>query len=205
MLPAIVLAAGDSTRMGSPKALLLTPDGQPFVTSIVTAFAAAQLTDIVVVTGRDHEAIVDALRTNALPVVPRVVRNIDPSRGQLSSLWVGMDAIPESAAAMLVTLVDVPLMSSMTVTAVIEAWRRTKAPIVRPALGDRHGHPVLFDRRVFDELRTVSLAEGAKAVVRRHANELVDVPVTDERCLVDIDTPEDYRSLRVSSTDSGRT
>jgi molybdenum cofactor cytidylyltransferase len=66
---------------------------------------------------------------------------------------------------------------------------------VRPAIGDRHGHPVVFDRRVFDELRRAPLEAGAKAVVRAHAAEVLDVPVTDEGCLVDIDTPHDYEAL----------
>jgi CTP:molybdopterin cytidylyltransferase MocA len=200
---AIVLAAGDSTRMGTPKALLLTPEGQPFIVSILLAFAAAQVTDIIVVTGRDHEAIVEALSSDALPLTARVVRNPEPARGQLSSLWAAMDALPESADAMLVTLVDVPLIAPATIAAVIGAWGRTRAPIVRPAMGERHGHPVMFDRAVFAELRAASLDTGAKTVIRRHASDLINVPVTDERCLVDIDTPEDYRMLK--TTGSGRT
>jgi molybdenum cofactor cytidylyltransferase len=196
VLSAIVLAAGDSTRMGSPKALLLTSDGHPFITSIVGAFAAAGIADVVVVTGRDHDAVVAALRDHPAPLHPRFARNPDPSRGQLSSLWAGMDVIPASAEAVLMTLVDVPLIGPGTIRAVIAAWEQTRAPIVRPAIGERHGHPVLFDRRVFGELRAAPLDAGAKTVVRRHASDLVNVPVTDERCLVDIDTPEDYRSLR---------
>src|SRR6185503_16905624 len=85
MLPGIILAAGDSTRMGSPKALLLTPDGRTFVAAIVETFAAAGISDIVVVTGRDHDRIVEAL-ADAQPVPPRIARNPNPSHGQLSSL-----------------------------------------------------------------------------------------------------------------------
>jgi CTP:molybdopterin cytidylyltransferase MocA len=182
--------------MGSPKALLPTPDGRPFVSSIVRAFAAAGIIDIVIVTGRDHDRVVEAVRGDAPPVEPRFACNPEPSRGQLSSLWVGMDAvIAPTTAAMLVTLVDVPLISPATVTAVVDTWRRTGAPIVRPALGERHGHPVLFDRVLFQELREAPLEQGAKTVVRRHERELVNVPVSDERCLVDVDTPQDYEAL----------
>jgi molybdenum cofactor cytidylyltransferase len=66
---------------------------------------------------------------------------------------------------------------------------------VRPAIGDRHGHPVIFDSRVFSELRQAPLDVGAKAVVRAHATEIVNVPVTDAGCLVDVDTPGDYEAL----------
>jgi molybdenum cofactor cytidylyltransferase len=196
MLPGVILAAGDSTRMGSPKALLLTRDGRPFVAAIAETFAAAGITEIVVVTGRDHERITAALAHERLPAPPEVVRNLDPSRGQLSSLLLGIDSLPASAPAAVVTLVDVPLMTAETVRLVISEWRRTGAPIVRPAIGERHGHPVVFDRRLFQELRQAPLDVGAKAVVRAHSAEIVNVPVTDTGCLVDVDTPADYEALR---------
>jgi CTP:molybdopterin cytidylyltransferase MocA len=107
-----------------------------------------------------------------------------------------MDAVAHSdPAALLVTLVDVPMLSEQTVRLVIAEWERTRAPIVRPAIGDRHGHPVIFDRRVFDALRAAPLDAGAKTVVRAFERELLNVPVTDEGCLVDVDTPGDYESL----------
>src|SRR5687767_9303185 len=195
MLPGVILAAGDSTRMGSPKALLLTRDGRPFVAAIAETFAAAGITEIVVVTGRDHERITAALAHERLPAPPEVVRNLDPSRGQLSSLLLGIDSLPAAAPAAVVTLVDVPLMTAETVRLVISEWRRTGAPIVRPAIGERHGHPVVFDRRLFQELRQAPLDVGAKAVVRAHSAEIVNVPVTDTGCLVDVDTPGDYEAL----------
>ena len=196
MPPGVILAAGDSTRMGSPKALLLTPDGRTFVAAIVETFAAAGISDIVVVTGRDHDRIVDALADAELPAPPRIARNPNPSLGQLSSLLTGMDAVVGSGTeAVVVTLVDVPLLMVDTVQLVVSEWQRTRAPIVRPAIGERHGHPVVFDRRVFTELRSAPPDLGAKSVVRAHADEVVNVPVTDEGCLVDIDTPGDYTAL----------
>jgi molybdenum cofactor cytidylyltransferase len=197
VLPAVILAAGASTRMGSPKALLETPSGRPFAAAIVRAFAAAGIADITVVTGADHDRVAAAVLADTPPVTPRFARNQDPSRGQLSSLWVGMDAAVSAATdAILVTLVDVPMVAPSTITAVIEAWRRSRAPIVRPAIGDRHGHPVIFDRAVFAELRAAPLDQGAKTVVRARAREVVDVPVSDEGSLVDVDTPQDYEELR---------
>ena len=196
MVPGVILAAGDSTRMGFPKALLLTRDRTPFVVAIASAFAAAGIQDIVVVTGRDHERITEALANQDLAVKPRVVRNPDPARGQLSSLIAGMDAVvTPGTQALAMTLVDVPMLHPDTVRVVVAEWQRTRASIVRPAIGDRHGHPVVFDRRVFAELRAAPADVGAKAVVRAHADEIVNVPVTDEGCLVDVDTPQDYDAL----------
>ena len=193
VLSGVILAAGDSTRMGAPKALLSAPDGRPFVAYIVRTWHAAGLTHIAVVTGHAHDAIVAALDRDAPVPPPLIVQNDDPSRGQLSSLLVGLDAIATtSTEGVLMTLVDVPLARPETVAAVIGAWRRTRAPIVRPAIGDRHGHPVLFDRRVFEELRRAPATAGAKAVVRAHQDRIVNVEVSDEGCVVDIDTPFDY-------------
>jgi molybdenum cofactor cytidylyltransferase len=194
VLPAIVLAAGESRRMGSPKALLRASDGRSFVVRIAAVLLEGGASDVVVVTGLHHALIEEALADGGMDHRVRLARNPDPSRGQLSSLWVGMDAVMDtSPPAMLMTLVDVPAISADAVRAVIDAWRTTRAPIVRPAIGDRHGHPVLFDRSVFEELRAASLEEGAKRVVHAHLDAIVNVPMDDEGVLIDIDTPEDYR------------
>jgi molybdenum cofactor cytidylyltransferase len=109
---------------------------------------------------------------------------------------VGLDVVERRAAdAVLVTLVDIPMTKVSTVTAVIAAWMKSRPPIARPRCGSRHGHPVLFDRSVFGELRRASLNEGAKAVVHAHEADLVNVDVDDDGCATDVDTPEDYASL----------
>ena len=195
MLPGIILAAGDSIRMGSPKALLPSPDGRAFVTRIVHTLQEAGIVELVVVTGRDHDALLATL-SQSVRVPPLIARNIDPTRGQISSLWAGMDAVvgPDTEG-ILVTLVDVPMVAVSTVTRVVIAWQRTRAPIVRPAIGDRHGHPVIFDRAVLGELRATSIQGGAKTVVHDHERDLLNVAVEDEGCLVDVDTRDEYRQL----------
>jgi molybdenum cofactor cytidylyltransferase len=182
--------------MGSPKAALLTPDGDSFIAHIVRTLREANVHHLVIVTGRHHDVVVDALAHDRVVPVPRIVRNPDPSRGQLSSLLAGIDAVetPHTDGVMM-TLVDVPLVRVSTVTAVIDEWRRTRAPVVRPAIGDRHGHPVIFDRAVLDEIRRAPLDAGAKSVVRAHEHEIVNVPVDDEGCVRDVDTPSDYDRL----------
>src|SRR6185503_20134927 len=140
VLTGIVLAAGDSTRMGAPKALLEAPDGQLFVSRIVRTWHDAGVREVVVVTGRDHDAITAAIARDGFAPPPLIVQNPDPSRGQLSSLLVGLDHAVASEGV-LMTLVDSPLATLATVSAVIGEWRRSRAAIVRPAIGDTHGHP----------------------------------------------------------------
>jgi CTP:molybdopterin cytidylyltransferase MocA len=183
--------------MGTPKALLPDADGRPFVARIVRTLAAAGLDHIVVVTGTQHDAIAAALEGDGPPVPPVLARNPDPARGQLSSLWVAMDAaVRPDTEGLLMTLVDVPLVRVSTVAAVVDAWRRERGAIVRPVLGDRHGHPVVFDRTVFDDIRRAPLDEGVKAVFRSHAARIINVAVADRGCLVDVDTPADYEAMR---------
>jgi molybdenum cofactor cytidylyltransferase len=183
--------------MGSPKALLADADGHPFILRILNTLIDAGVSRTVVVTGLHHDAIVAAIERTRFAVAPTIVRNPDPDRGQLSSLWCGMDEVCASnTPAFAMTLVDVPAVRASTVRAVLDAWSRSRAPIVRPAFNGRRGHPVIFDRVVFDELRHTPLDGGARTVVRAHAHEGIDVPVDDHGCIADIDTPSDYETFR---------
>lgn len=181
--------------MGFPKALLADPDGRPFVARVARTLMDAGLTDVAVVTGVHHAAIEDALVADGLRDRLRLLRNPDPSRGQLSSIWTALEAAG-GVDALLITLVDVPLLATSTVRAVVEAWQAARPPIVRPIVGGRRGHPVIFDRALFDELREAPLDAGARLVVRAHWSESVDVPVADEGCLMDVDTPTDYERVQ---------
>ena len=182
--------------MGRPKALLPDPDGRPFVVRLAGTFVAAGVPHIIVVSGSQTAAIAAALDAGSLRVAPIVVTNPNPERGQVSSLWVGLDEAERvGAEAVLTTLVDIPMVEVATVDRILAAWQERRAPIVRPAFGGRHGHPVLFDRSVFAALRSAPLDHGARAVVRAHANDIRNVDVDDEGCVTDVDTPEDYDKL----------
>ena len=197
MIPAVVLAAGRSSRMGRPKATLPIDVHNTFLTRIVRTMLAAGVDDVVIVVGHDADAVAASFTASALPA--RLVMNPDYDRGQHSSLVAALAVVDRpGVAAALVTLVDVPLVSETTVRTVVECYRRTHALVVRPTSGSRHGHPLLVDRALFDELRRADGAAGAKPIVRAHASAVGDVAVDDEGAFTDIDTPEDYaRILRV--------
>jgi len=194
MIPAIVLAAGRSSRMGRPKANLPLAGGDTFLSRIVRTLLDAGIDDVVVVLGHDPEPVAAALAGTGLPV--RLVVNREYDRGQLSSLVAGLGLVDRpGVSAVLVTLVDAPLVSAATVRAVIDRYRATGAPIVRPTSGPRHGHPLLIDRSLFGELRAADPASGAKPVVRAHASAEGDVEIEDEGAFADVDTVEEYRRL----------
>jgi molybdenum cofactor cytidylyltransferase len=194
VIPAIVLAAGKSTRMGRPKANLPLEGGDTFLSRIVRTFSVAAAGDVVVVLGHDADAIASVLADHG--VAARLVTNPDYETGQLSSLLIGLDAVDRpGVTAALITLVDVPLVDASTVRAVIDRYLRTRAPIVRPVRGHEHGHPVLIDRSLFDEFRRADPTSGAKVVVRAHASTLGDVEVDDAGAFLDIDTADEYERL----------
>ncbi len=193
MIAGIILAAGASSRMGRTKALL--PVGNDcFATRLVRTFADAGIGRVVVVCADDIATIRRRLSACGLPA--EIVANPQRDEGQLSSLRVGLAALaapePEAIA---VSPVDMPLVSVETIRTLLDRWRHSRAPVVRPARAGRHGHPVIFDRAVFGELREAEVRAGARVVIRAHATEAVDVAVDDEGAFQDIDTPEDYARL----------
>jgi molybdenum cofactor cytidylyltransferase len=197
MVPALVLAAGRSTRMGRPKATLPIGERDTFLSRIVRTFLTAGVDDIVIVLGHDADVVAASFAATGLPA--RFVLNQQYDRGQLSSLCAGLAVVDRPGiAAVLVTLVDVPLVSADTVRAVLDRYRERRALIVRPVDGERHGHPLLIDRALFDELRRAPDASGAKPIVRAHSSPDGDVAVIDEGAFADIDTMEDYERLRTA-------
>jgi molybdenum cofactor cytidylyltransferase len=197
VIPALVLAAGRSSRMGRAKALLPFDSDDTFLTRIVRTLVEAAVGDVVVVVGHEADKVTAAFAPSGLPA--RFVENHDYDLGQLSSLVAGLAMVDRPGVrAVLVTLVDVPLVSAATVRAVIERYRQTHAPVVRPTSGSRHGHPLLLDRSLFAQLRVADPRAGAKSVVRAHASPVGDVEVTDEGAFTDIDTRDDYERFVVN-------
>lgn len=195
MIPAIVLAAGKSSRMGRTKALLpVDNSGETFLNRIIRVLREGGVHTIVVVIGGDAAAVRASLpRDDALLAV---VENPHFEDGQLSSLHVGLAAVEQrydEIEAAMVTLVDLPLISPSTVRTVLDTFRaHPQAPLVRPRRAGRHGHPVIFHRSIFGELRRADPTKGAKPVVHAHSAEEVNVDVDDAGAFADIDTPEDY-------------
>jgi len=194
MIPVLILAAGTSTRMGRPKATLALDATDTFLSRIIRTFQDAAVEDVVVVLGHEAAAVVESVERAGLTA--RFVLNERYEAGQLSSLQTGLNAIDRPAVtAMLLTLVDVPLVSAATVRAVLERYRSTRAPVVRPVRGAQHGHPVLIDRSLFDKIRAADPRHGAKQVVRAHVTAAGDVEVDDEGAFCDIDTPDEYQRM----------
>jgi molybdenum cofactor cytidylyltransferase len=191
MIAAIVLAGGTSSRMGRQKLLLPVRDGQALVRASVASVVAAGLDDVVVVLGRDAEAVAAALGE-----VPRgrTVVNRRYAEGQSTSLRAGLDALRPGTEAVVMVLGDQPLPEPSPIGAVVAAFRQGRRPIVVTRYRDGRGHPVLFAASLFDELQAVTGDEGGRAVIARHPALVTEV-VVDAPMPPDVDTWTDYEAL----------
>ena len=193
MTVALILAAGRSSRMGRAKAFL--PHREPGITFVghLLSSAAASGVDSIHVVGRVEDT---ALRKAAVEAGAGYIENPHPDRGPLSSIIAGLDRMPDDRTkAILLLPVDIPLVTAGVIRAVLMAAEGSTKPIVRTSYRGRHGHPVLFKRALFGELRQADPAIGARAVVRADAARVLDLDVDDAGVLEDVDTPEDYERL----------
>ncbi len=189
----VVLAAGRSARMGTPKALL-DFRGRPFVIRILEALEAVDLKLRVVVLGPDAPRIRPILAAHEC----LIVENPNLARGPIASLRCALAALrPLRPTAILAWPVDLPHVRVATVERLLEAYRRTAAPALVPTFGARRGHPVIWDGSLFGELERSEAAtrHGARAVLHAHESELVTVPADDLAVIDDLNTPEDYERL----------
>ena len=190
MIIAVVLSAGESSRMGRPKALLPI-EGVKFIERIIRVIGQSRVGRTVVVLG--HHA--DELRGQIEHLPIQIVVNPDYQRGQLSSLQVAIRHIKndDRCDGMLVHLVDHPFIDVPLVDVLIETFYETKKLIVVPRHKGKRGHPVIFSRDLFEELLNAPIGQGAKAVVNAHREETLEIEWQDQGITLDIDTPELYR------------
>jgi CTP:molybdopterin cytidylyltransferase MocA len=189
MIWTVVLAAGASTRMGEPKALLATGDGRRFVDAISASARAGGCSGVLVVVGPPHgEAIRRALGTGVA-----TAWNPQPERGMLSSVQAGVAALPASVNAVLIWPVDIPFVAAATVRQLLNA---APGKIIVPTHNKRGGHPLRIPRRWFAAVMALDPARGLKALLEAHVAEVERLAVADRAVLVDVDTPDDYARTR---------
>lgn len=190
---AVILAAGESTRMGSPKALLKIKD-KTFLEHIIQTIHDAGILQKIVILGDGAETIVQSIDSEKIQKDFKVkfLINEDYKRGQLSSIQTVIKSLPKDAEAIMVFPVDRPLISSKLISQLITTFYETNAPVVLPIHNAQRGHPVIFSAKVFDELLRAPYDLGARAVVWANHNEVVEVTTDEEGILRNIDTRESY-------------
>lgn len=193
MIAGLILAAGESSRMGTDKALLAYR-GRTFLETIVATLRQAGIERAAVVLGHHAEEIRRAVNLPGLEVVV----NRDYARGQTSSLQAGLRRLESpDLEAVLLCPVDHPAVFAATLRTLVESFRESSPAAVIPTYQGRRGHPALLARPLFGELLRLGAEEGASQVVRRHRAAARFVEVNDPGILLDVDDRETYRALSV--------
>jgi len=186
-IAALILCAGRSTRMGTPKALL--PLGaECALERIVRLFRTCGVEKILAVTGHEAERIAPVLTSCGVPCV----QNADYDRGMFSSLQTGAERLQGLCRAFFVLPADIPLVRPETLRLLTNAFTEGKILACRPSLGGRRGHPPLLARELIAPILSFSRPGGLRALLADCPARVVDVACDDPGILLDLDTPEDY-------------
>lgn len=188
MIAAIVLAAGQSRRMGAPK--LNLPWGETTVLGqVLSTLLEAGLEEIVVVMGAHPLQGLEALAAQGV----RAVVNPDYAQGEmLSSFQAGLRAVSPGSRAALLALGDQPQMEVEVVRAVLGVYRRDRPKLLIPSYQMRRGHPWMVSRELWEEILRLEPPASLREFLHAHAGEIQYLPVETETVLLDLDTPQDY-------------
>lgn len=190
---ALILAAGQSRRMGKENKLLAEVNGKPMVRHVADAVAASKAASMTVVLG--HEA--DAVRAALADLKPSYAYNPDYAEGLSTSLKAGLAAVGEDVDGVIVCLGDMPRIGTATIDRMIAAFDPVEGrSIVVPTRRGKRGNPVLFAKRFFEEMAGVSGDVGARHLIGNHEDLAVEIEVDDESVLTDVDTPEALARIR---------
>ena len=189
-LAAVILAGGESRRMGSPKALLRL-EGTTFLDSLIVRLAG-MCAPVIVVLGHEPGIVRAGLSQAARA---RIVVNPRYRLGQLTSLQAGLAAVPEHCDAILFTPVDYAPVRTTTLQALVDAAAAGGASLIYPRHQGRKGHPVVITRAVAEEIAALAAGDQARSVTARHLAEARFVEVDDPAILSDVDTPADYQRM----------
>jgi len=188
----LILAAGESRRMGSAKALL-EYRGETFLDRLIGLFAR-RCSPVIAVLGAQRELVRAGLRRAGQALV---VENPDFHLGQLTSMQCGLRAVPADADSVLFTLVDHPAVTPATVDALVDS--SAPAPLRIPRFEGRRGHPIWISQSLVPEFLALPARCAARDVVTRHASEITYIDVDDPGILADVDDPAAYARLLARS------
>lgn len=200
----IILAAGESRRMGQPKQLLPFGD-KTMLECVIDAFGTPHVAEIIVVLGHQADEIAAKIGSQAgpapsgagTPVPPTIVRNKRYRQGMFTSVQAGLQALPEQATLVMIALCDQPRLQRATVEKLIGEFAKKQHRILVPMYEGRQGHPLLFRAEYAKEILALDESLTLKHFLAAHAGDIARLPVSDEGVLLDIDDRTDYqRALR---------
>ena len=190
---AIILAAGQSARMGKPK-LFLPYLNVPLIHYPVSLAIEMNLDPIIVVGGKYLQQL--QIELNEFSDKIAIIHNPEYRNGMSTSLKAGIDALENEIDGVLIFLGDQPFVSAAVTQKLIQEFKQSKkSKIVRPRYQVQPGHPILFDKSLFSKFQALSGDEGGKSIIKANVDKLIYVDFENTKLNLDIDTPQDYELL----------
>jgi molybdenum cofactor cytidylyltransferase len=192
-ISAVLLAAGESRRMGRANKLELPVDGVPLLRRTVKTLLASRLEEVVVVTGFEADNIVSLLQ--GLPV--NVIHNERFLEGQMTSVYRGLKGLSQACDGVMIALADQALLTSDDVNRLADAFDRyNRPPILVPVHKGQRGNPIILDHGQREAILRGERNLGCKRLIERNPDLVMTVEMDSEHFVIDIDTPEDYVALQ---------
>jgi len=187
MIYGLILAAGESRRMGQPK-LLLPYGDKTVIETVFTIVKESKLGRSLVVVRPEDKIIPELARSFGF----EVAINPEPARGMLSSIITGLESIPEEAEAVVLVLGDQPAIRASAIDLLIVGYRLKEKGLILPVFQGKRGHPILFDLKYRTEIKTLNPEIGLRQLMQQHPEDILEIPMNEPGLVVDLDTPEDY-------------
>lgn len=190
MISGVLLAAGESRRMGEFKQLLELRN-KSFVEHCVDNLLASRVGEVIVVTGHRESEVCRAIGDRRV----RFAHNPEYQSGMASSIIRGVEAVSQNARACVLALVDQPWIDASVINRIIETYEKAQTLLVVPTYEGKNGHPILLDISLKEEILRMDPARGLRQVVGAHLREIAHVGAADRGVLEDCDLPEDYERI----------
>ena len=195
MISAVILAAGESRRMGKQNKLLLPVGGEALLVKLATSVCASDVGQVLVVIGHEAEKIRGEL--NELPL--NFVYNPNFSEGMTTSIKYGVKEVSNECDGLLICLGDMPFINTSEINKLIHAYVKNrikgKGLIVVPVFKRQRGNPVLFSIEFRNDILEHKKESGCKEVIMKNSDSVMEIEMDDEKMLLDVDTMEDYQSV----------
>ena len=195
MISAVILAAGESRRMGKQNKLLLPIGGEALLVKLVASVCASDVGQVLVVIGHEAEKIRREL--NEFPL--NFVYNPNFSEGMTTSIKYGVKVVSHECDGLLICLGDMPFINTSEINKLIHAYAKNRIKgeglIVVPVFKRQRGNPVLFSIEFRNDILEHKIESGCKEVIMKNSDSVMEIEMDDEKMLLDVDTMEDYQSV----------
>ena len=197
-ISATILAAGQSLRMDNDNKLLLPIEGVAIIQHVCKTVLSANINPVIVVTGYENEIV-----SHAIPKeVDNIVYNSDWNSGMSSSIYKGISSLPENVDGNMIVLGDMPMISTDTLQLLIDQFIKQKGRlIIYPIYEDRQANPVIFPKKYFSEILSLTGDRGCKKILKQYAENVIGIPIQSQEVVLDCDTKDDYFNLLAIKSD----